>query len=148
MKLKIGGKKYEIKFAYKPTLKERIISRFVKIGNEVSDNDGELDFDKFEDLLLFLPEVLLVGLQKNYEEFRYDYDTGEGKDDKLEKAFEIVEEYMDGDDADAMEFFYQLKEALMEDSFLRGLFQKEQKKQGETEGKESLEEQTAERTEN
>lgn len=132
MKLKIGEKEYTIKFAYKPTLKERIISKFVKFAS-VSGENGETDFEKVEDLLLFLPEAVLVGLQVHHEDFRYDYDTKEGKEKQLEKTFALVEEYMDGENADAMAFFEKLQEALLQDSFLRSLFQKEQKKVKQTE---------------
>ena len=128
MKLKIGENEYSIKFAYKPTLKERIISKIVKFAN-VSGTDGETDLEKIEDLLLFLPEAVLVGLQVHHEDFRYDCETGEGKAEKLEKAFALVEEYMDSENSDVMWFFNQLQEALLQDSFLRSLFQKEQKKQ-------------------
>lgn len=121
MKLKIGEKDFTIKFGYKPTLKERIISKIMKFS-DVSSN-----MEKVEDLLLFLPELLLVGLQVNHEEYRYNYDTGEGKTEQLEKAFALVEEYMDSDSADLMDFFEKLQEALMEDSFLASLFRKEQK---------------------
>lgn len=127
MKLKIGENEYSVKFAYKPTLKERIISKFVRFAT-VKGEEGETDLEKVEDLLLFLPEAVLVGLQVHHPEFRYDCDTGEGKEEKLDKAFALVEEYMDGEDADAMSFFNQLQEALIQDSFLRSLFQKEQKK--------------------
>lgn len=127
MKLKIGEKEYSIKFAYKPTLKERIISKFVKFA-DLSNGDREAYFEKVEDLLLFLPEAVLVGLQVHHPDFKYDYDTGEGKEEQLEKAFSIVEEYMDSEGADVMAFFNQIQEALLKDSFLRSLFQKEQKK--------------------
>lgn len=137
MKLKIGEKEYSIKFAYKPTLKERIISKFVKYASVINVN-GETDLEKVEDLLLFLPEAVLVGMQVHHEEFRYDCETGEGKKEKLDKAFALVEEYMDGEDADFMALFNQLQEALLQDSFLRGLFQKEQKKQETVEKREKL----------
>lgn len=137
MKLRIGENKYSIKFAYKPTLKERIISKFVKYA-KVTDANGELDLEKVEDLLLFLPEAVLVGLQVHHKEFRYDCETGEGRKEKLDKAFALVEEYMDGEDADVMAFFNQLQEALLEDSFLRSLFQKEQKKQEAEEARSNL----------
>lgn len=137
MKLKIGENEYNIKFGYKPTLKERIISKVVKMSNAIG-ADGDTDMEKIEDLLLFLPELLLVGLQVHHEDFRYDYDTKEGKEEKLDKAFALVEEYMDGEDADVMVFFNQLQEALLQDSFLRGLFQKEQKKQEEAEARANL----------
>lgn len=132
MKLKIGEKEYSIKFAYKPTLKEHIISKFVKFA-DLSNNDKEDYFEKVEDLLLFLPEAVLVGLQVHHPEFKYNCDTGEGKEGKLDKAFAIVEEYMDSDGADVMAFFNQIQEALLEDSFLRSLSQKEQKKAEEIE---------------
>lgn len=132
MKLKIGEKEYSIKFAYKPTLKERIISKFVKFA-DLSNGDKEEYFEKVEDLLLFLPEAVLVGLQVHYPEFKYNCDTGEGKEEKLEKAFALVEEYMDSEGADVMAFFNQIQEALLEDSFLRSLFQKEQKKEEQVE---------------
>lgn len=127
MKLKIRENEYSIKFAYKPTLKERIISKFVKFA-DLSNGDKEAYFEKVEDLLLFLPEALLVGLQVNHPEFKYNCDTGEGKEEQLEKAFAVVEEYMDSEGADVMAFFDQIQEALLEDSFLKSLFQKEQKK--------------------
>lgn len=127
MKLKIGEKEYSIKFAYKPTLKEHIISKFVKFS-DLSSGDKEVYFEKIEDLLLFLPEAVLVGLQVHHPDFKYNYDTGEGKEEQLDKAFAIVEEYMDSEGADIMAFFNQIQEALLEDSFLRSLFQKEQKK--------------------
>lgn len=127
MILKIGEKEYKIKFGYKPTLKERIISKVVRLG-DIRGENGESDMEKLEDLLSFLPELLLVGLQVNHEDFRYDYDTKEGKEKQLEKTFALVEEYMDSEDANAMYFFNQLQEALTRDSFLRSLFQKEQKK--------------------
>lgn len=128
MKLIIGEKEYNIKFAYKPTLKERIISKFVKFAS-VTGADGETDLEKVEDLLLFLPEAVLVGLQVHHEDFRYNCDTGEGREEKLDKAFALVEQHMDSEDADVMAFFNQLQEALLEDSFLRSMFRKEQKKQ-------------------
>lgn len=128
MKLKIGEKELSIKFGYKPTLKGRIISKMVKAG-DVTGSDGETDLEKVEDLLLFLPEILLVGLQVHHkDEYGYDYDTEEGKNEQLEKAFDLVEQYCDSEDGDMMELFKSLEEAMLQDGFLRSLFQREQKK--------------------
>lgn len=135
MKLKIGEREFNIKFGYKPTLKSRIISKLVQMS-ATAKTDGDADMEKIEDMLLFLPELLLVGLQVCHEEFRYDYDTGEGRDKQLDKAFALTGEYMDSEDADIMVFFNQLQEALLQDSFLKGLFQKEQKKQEAAEERE------------
>jgi hypothetical protein len=126
MKLNIGTKELNIKFGYKPTLKERVISKVIKMSTITNDN-GEVDMEKAEDLLLYLPELLLVGMQVNHKDYRYDYDTGKGKEEQLEKAFTLVEEYMNSEDADPMYLFNTLQEALVEDSFLASLFRKEQK---------------------
>ena len=123
MKLKIGNKELNIKFGYKPTLKERVISNVVKMGN-VNGEEG-LDMEKVEDLLLYLPELLLIGLQVYHQEYRYNYDTGEGKEEQLNKTFALIEEYMENEDADFMYLFNALQEALVEDSFLASLFRKE-----------------------
>ena len=53
MKMNIAGKEVNIKFGYKPTLKERIISKVVRLS-DISNEDGETDMEKVEDLLLFL----------------------------------------------------------------------------------------------
>ena len=125
--MNIAGKELNIKFGYKPTLKERIISRVLKMEN-IADEDGDISYEKIEDLMLFLPELLLVGLQVHHKDFRYDYDTKEGKEKQLDKTLDLVEKYMESEDADIMEFFGKLQEALTEDSFLASLFRKEQEK--------------------
>lgn len=128
MKINLNEKEYNVKFGYKPTLKERIISKVVKLGDVTGEND-EVDMEKLEDLLLFLPELLLVGLQVNHKDFRYDYDTKEGKDKQLAKTFDIVEDYMSQEDANVMQLFNQLQEALTQDGFLASLFRQEKSKQ-------------------
>lgn len=127
MKLKIGENEFCIKFGYKPTLKSRIISRVVKMSS-ITDQNGETNMEKIEDLLLFLPEFLLIGLQVHHEDYRYDYDSGEGKEEQLDRAFSLVESYLEQEDADILGFFNRLQEAMMEDSFLAGLFRTEKKK--------------------
>ncbi len=126
MKLNIGEKEINIKFGYKPTLKERIISKVVKMSKVSNEEDGT-DMEKVEDLLLFLPELLLVGMQVHHEDYRYNYDTGEGKEEQLERAFTLIEEYTESEGADIMELFNKIQEALTEDSFLAGLYRKEKK---------------------
>lgn len=126
MKLNIGEKEINIKFGYKPTLKERIISKVVKMS-KVSNGEDGTDMEKVEDLLLFLPELLLVGMQVHHEDYRYNYDTGEGKEEQLERAFTLIEEYTESEGADIMELFNKIQEALTEDSFLAGLYRKEKK---------------------
>ena len=127
MKLNIGGKEINIKFGYKPTLKERIISKTVKYS-KVTGEDGHVDMEKLEDLMVYLPEMLLVGMQVHHKEYRYDYETGEGKEKQLDKVFVLIEEYLEAEGNDALTLFNSLTESLQEDSFLAGMFRKEQAK--------------------
>ena len=129
MQIKIDGKDYKIKFGYKPTLKEHVISKIVKFSG-MSDENGEVDMEKLEELLLYLPEILLVGLQVNHEDFRYDYDTKDGKEDQLDKVFDLIDKYTENSDSSVMDLFNGLQEALLEDSFLANMFRKEKAKAG------------------
>lgn len=126
MKLKIREKELNIKFGYKPTLKERLISRIMRAG--ITEGKGEIEnTEKIEDLLLFLPEILLVGLQVYHkDEYGYNYDTKEGKEEQLEKAFDLIDEYASSEGADLMKLFNDLQEEMKNDSFLASLFQKEE----------------------
>lgn len=126
MKITIDGKEYSIKFGYKPTLKERILSKVTKLAKiNDKDNADAIDPEKVEDLLIFMPEFLLVGLQVNHEEFRYDYDTHEGKKEKLAMAESLVEKYFE-EGGDCSDLFDVLQGAMIEESFLAALFRKEQ----------------------
>lgn len=127
MKLNIGNKELNIKFGYKPTLKTRLLSKLIEFENVGNRNIAKTS-EVLEDLLLFIPEFLLVGLQVNHEEYRYDYDTGKGKDEQLDKVFLLVEEYLENEDSDIMSLFQKLEEEMFENSFLKKMFQEEQKK--------------------
>ncbi len=137
MKLNIGKKELKIKFAYEPTVKAHIISKMIKIGDEFQGFDK--DPSKIEDFLGFLPEILLVGLQKFHkDEFGYDYDSEEEKEQKKSEVFELLDDYFDGDDADIMKLFNDLQEEMLKNGFLAKMFQQEQEK-AEREGKEEAE---------
>ena len=120
MQIKIDGKDYKIKFGYKPTLKEHVISKIVKFSG-MSDENGDVDMEDLEELLLYLPEILLVGLQVYHKDFRYDYD---GKEDQLDKVFDLIDKYTENSDSSVMDLFNGLQEALLEDSFLANMFRK------------------------
>lgn len=127
LKIKVGKKELKVKFGYKPTLKERVLSKVAKYSRIKGDGD-DVDLEKVEDLLLYLPELLLVGLQVHHPEYRYDYDTKEGKEEKLNEIFDIIDEYSCEDDADLVKLFNDIQGEMLKDSFLARLFQQEQKK--------------------
>ena len=121
LKLNIGGKEYKIKFGYEPVLKEKIISRMAKFGS-IFEKD-EIDTESMEDGLLFISEIFLVGLQVNHPEFRYDYSTKNGKEDKLREVYEIMDQYFT-DDGDMFKLFEDLQNEMVNDSFLSSLLRK------------------------
>ena len=90
----VKEKSYKLKFAYTPTLKGRLLSKLANQQKDLSESEGDLL--NIEDLMLFLPEMLLIALQRNHrDEFGYNYDTEEGKDEKLALCFDIIDDYLD-----------------------------------------------------
>lgn len=126
MTLKIGEKEFKISFGYEPTLKSRLLSRMAKMTAGMDDNDGNLE--KVEDMLLFIPDVLLVGLQKEHEEYRYNLDTKDDYEEKKNMAFSLVAEYFDDGEHDAIELFNQLQEEMTKNGFLKKMFENEMEK--------------------
>lgn len=130
LKLKIGDKELNVKYAYEPTLKCRVLSRMVKKESEKESKNEIEAMEATEELLLFLPEMLLVGLQKFHsDEYGFDWETGEGKEEQVSKMFTLIEEYFDSNDKeDAITFYNALSEEMLSDGFLRSQFQRELKK--------------------
>lgn len=127
MKLKIGEKELNVKFGYEATLKSRLLSKMAKMGVEMHDKSG--DMEAIEDMLLFIPEVLLVGLQKEHKkEFGYNLDTKEGYEENKEKVFGLVAEYLDSGDVDAIDLFNELQEEMTRNGFLKKMFEREVEK--------------------
>lgn len=117
MELTIKNKKYDVKFAYIATVKSGIIRKLVGIGSEEGDAIGNI-----ETMLQIVPEILLVGLQKNHrKEFGYNYDTLEGRDEALEKTYDLVENYID-EGNDFKDLFTGLQDEMVSNSFLAKLF--------------------------
>ena len=125
LKLKIGEKELNVKYGYEATLKTRLLSRMV--AKEKTKENG---MEMTEDLLLFLPDFLLIGLQKFHaDEYGFDYETGEGKDEQLAKMFSLIEDYLDSnEDADAITLYNALTKEMLQNGFLKSQFQKELEK--------------------
>ena len=126
-KIKFGDKEYQIQFGYIATAKSGIIGKLIKSENAL---DGDNIEDSIGDFLLLIPELVLVGLQKFHrDEFGYNYDTGEGREEALEKAGDLVDSYFDSEDADIKKLMADLRGELMDNSFLSKMFQEEQENQ-------------------
>lgn len=125
MTLKIGEKELNVKFGFEATLKTRLLSRMAKL--EKAKGNGA---ESMEDTMLFLPDVLLVGLQKFHsDEYGFNYESGEGKEGQLEKMFALIDEYLDTNkEEDAITLYNGLTEELLKNGFLKSQFQKELEK--------------------
>ena len=136
--LKIGDKELKVKYGYEATLKTRLLSRMAK--KEAAKN-GENNMEATEDMLLFLPEFLLIGLQKFHaDEYGFNWESGEGKEKQSDKMFSLIEDYFDdNEDADAITLYNALTTEMLNNGFLKSQFQKELEKtennQKETERK-------------
>ena len=132
--IKIGEKEYKIQFGYIATAKSGIIRDLVNIERMIG--DGESAIENLDKILMFIPEIMLVGLQKFHrEEFGYNYDTKEGKDEAFEKVSQLVDDYFDGDDADFKGLFNSLEEELLHNGFLSSMFNEEQESQNKKQKK-------------
>lgn len=124
--LKIKDKEYKIEYGFEATIRTKIISKVAKLQNDDNTDKkkkiGLTDIiDKMEDIISILPEMLLVGLQKNHEEFKFDYDNDEAKKSKIGEMYGLIEDYTDGEH-DVYDLFGELQEEMLKNGFLKKMF--------------------------
>lgn len=129
MTLKVGEKELKITFGYEATIKSKIMSKFAKI---TLGNGKENPIELIEDSLLFLPELILVGLQKEHEEYRYNINTKEGYDEKLSQVFLLVEKYFENGENSPLELLEKIQEEMVSNGFLKKMFEMEVLKEVQT----------------
>jgi len=134
MKITFEDKEYTIKFGYKATVKSGIIKKLAQAENDKENEDG---FESIEGILLILPELLVIGLQVNHsDEFGYDIDTNEGYQEKVDKAYDLLDRWFENKEHSLIDIFNGIENELLNDSFLSSLFQsakaEEQKKTKKT----------------
>lgn len=125
--LKAGEKELKIKYGYEATLKTRILTKLSKMLESMKTTDeAEDSTSKAEDMLLFIPEFLLVGLQKHHsEEYGFDYKTEQGKEEALNKVYELLDDYFEDENNDITSLFNQLQNEMFENGFLAKMFRNE-----------------------
>lgn len=127
MKITVNGKEYTIKFGYKATIKSKILGKLVLLDHI------EEDMESINKALETYAEIVLVGLQKFHsDEFGYDLDTDEGKAEKLDKAYDFIEDYLESEEGDIRTLYAGLEQELINNSFLSKMFQQEQAKAQKT----------------
>lgn len=123
MKIKLSGKEYTVKFGYAPVYKNKIIPRLVGMEQK-----GE-ELEAIDKMLGFLPEFLLVGLQKFHaDEFGFDFDDKEAKEKQLAKMYDLLDDYLDPENeegGDIMSLYNDLSAEMEKNSFLSKMLAKE-----------------------
>ena len=80
-------------------------------------------------IMSILPELVLAGVQKFHkEEYGYNYLTGEGKEEQLDKIYALLDDYFDTEDADFQELYGDLQKELLDNGFLASMFRAEKAK--------------------
>ena len=118
--IKIGNKKYKLQYGYAVVAKGGIVKKMLEL-QDMFDGSSDLDMSEgIERMMATLDELLLAALQKNHaDEFGYSIRTGNGHDQALEKVDELLDKYLDSEDADPMWLIGELSEELENNGFLR-----------------------------
>lgn len=111
-KINFGDKELNIKYGYAATVKSGIIADLMsmdKIGS---------DMDSVEKILMFMPKLLLVGLQKNHkDEYGCNLDSEDDTEKAMDKVYDLLDDYFEND-GDVQTLFMALQEELMSNGFL------------------------------
>lgn len=120
--MKIGNKKYKLQFGYAVVAKGGIVKKLVQLQNifDASEENAEATFaDNLETMMGCLDELLLAALQKNHsDEFGYSVRTGHGHDEALEKVDNLLDKYLESEDANPLQLIGDLSDELENNGFL------------------------------
>ena len=120
MKITLGKTEYTIKFGYKAVVESKIIQKLVAL-----ETGNTTELEAVDKILGFLPEFLLVGLQKFHKD-EFGFDNEDEKKDQLDKVFDLLDDYFEDENGGDFKDLYQgLSKELEDNSFLSKLLQQE-----------------------
>lgn len=114
-KLLVNEKEYKVRFSYGALIKEQLISKLMKFSKQQEDETEQENV--FEQSILLTAEFLLVGLQKHHSD-EFGYNTDAEKEEKINKVYDLMDEYEEKEDHNALELFEKLQEDLFKNGFL------------------------------
>lgn len=121
--IKFGNRELNIKYGYKATLRGSLLKKIIQMS------DIGADMESVERLLDFLPEMLLAGLQKFHaDEFGYDPDNEAQKAEKMDKVYDLLDDYFDSEDGDMQTLFATLQKEMLDNGFLSKVVNRKTKK--------------------
>lgn len=113
---------------------QQIMSNNRVMGNPMIKNAMSMEqqgegFEVIDNMLEFLPEFLLVGLQKFHaDEFGFDFDNKEAKEKQLVKVYDLLDDYLDPENeegGDLQSLYNDLSAEMEKNSFLSKMLAKE-----------------------
>ena len=133
LKIKFGETELSIKYGYEVTAKSGILKKLIAVDEMgLGDKKDEKEVDMagaLDAIMSLLPELVLAGVQKFHkDEYGYNYLTGEGKEDQLDKIYALLDDYFDTEDADFQELYGDLQKELLDNGFLASMFRAEKAK--------------------
>lgn len=131
LKVKFGEVELNIKYGYEVTAKSGILKKLIEVDEMGLGKEGKEvgAAEAIDAVMSLLPELVLAGVQKFHkDEFGYNYLTGEGKEEQLEKVYALIDDYFDMEDADFQKLYGDLQEELLDNGFLASMFREEKAK--------------------
>ena len=133
LKIKFGETELSIKYGYEVTAKSGVLKKLIAVDEMgLGDKKDEKEVDMagaLDAIMSILPELVLAGVQKFHkEEYGYNYLTGEGKEEQLDKIYALLDDYFDTEDADFQELYGDLQKELLDNGFLASMFRAEKAK--------------------
>lgn len=133
LKIKFGETELSIKYGYEVTAKSGILKKLIAVDEMgLGDKKDEKEVDMagaLDAIMSILPELVLAGVQKFHkDEYGYNYLTGEGKEEQLDKIYALLDDYFDTEDADFQELYGDLQKELLDNGFLASMFRAEKAK--------------------
>lgn len=133
LKIKFGETELSIKYGYEVTAKSGVLKKLIEVdemGLGEKKDEKEVDMAGALDAIMsLLPELVLAGVQKFHkDEYGYNYLTGEGKEEQLDKIYALLDDYFDTEDADFQELYGDLQKELLDNGFLASMFRAEKAK--------------------
>lgn len=124
MIIKVKEKEYKLKFGYKALGKSGILKEVTAIQSTIREKwgNGENEAGLAEmigDIFELISRMVLAAMQKFNQDYRVDYDSHESVQNGIDKVYDLLDDYMEEEDAlDIMSFFEQLTEELFDNGFL------------------------------
>lgn len=98
--LKVNGNTYKVAYSYRTLVSSDILDRIQDVLGDAE--EGETVFSKMKEMLKFVPELLLYGLQKNHKE-QFGFETEEEKAAQLDRVYDLIDDYEDEHSTDEVD---------------------------------------------